>query len=51
MTLTFFLTVLAVWFAVSIPAALMIASMMRVQADAGDEVYGADVETVYRKTA
>ena len=29
MTLTFALTVLAVWFVVSVPAALVIASMMR----------------------
>lgn len=51
MTLTFFLTGLGVWFVVSIPAALVIASMIRVQAEAGDDVYSAEVETVYRKTA
>ena len=51
MTLTFFLTVLAVWFVVSIPAALVIARMMRVQAEAGDDIYSAEVEPVYRKTA
>jgi hypothetical protein len=52
MTLTVFLTVLAVWFVVSIPAALAIASMMRVQAEAVDDVYGVvEVEPVYRKTA
>ena len=51
MTLTFFLTVLAAWFVVSVPAALVIASMMRVQAEARHDVYTAEVETAYRKTA
>jgi uncharacterized membrane protein len=51
MTLTLLLTVLAVWFVVSIPAALVIASIMRVQAEASEHVYGAEVEPVYRKTA
>lgn len=51
MTLTLLLTVLAVWFVISIPAALVIASIMRVQAEASEDVYGAEVEPVYRKTA
>ena len=51
MTLTLFLTVLAVWFVVSIPAALVIASILRVQAEVSEDVYGTEVEPVYRKTA
>jgi hypothetical protein len=51
MTLTFLLTVLAVWFAVSVPAALVIARVMRVQAEGGDHAYCAEVEPAYRRTA
>lgn len=36
MTLTFAVTLLAIWVVVSIPVSLMIVSMMRVEPDAAD---------------
>jgi putative solute:sodium symporter small subunit len=51
MTLTFALTVLAIWFLVSIPVSLLLANMMRVEPDAGGGDLAIAAEPVLREIA
>lgn len=51
MTLTFTVTLLAIWVLVSIPVSLMIVRMMRVEPDAAEGDAGIAVEPVLRESA
>ena len=51
MTLTFTVTLLMIWVAVSIPVSLMIVRMMQVEPDAAEGDAAVAVESAFRESA